>query len=84
LNPKFIILDEIDSWLDITSFKNIANILKDIDNEDNSIIIITHRFELLEYITPDEVIILKEWKILKKWDNELVQIIKNIGFDEID
>jgi Fe-S cluster assembly ATP-binding protein len=60
LKPKFIILDEIDSGLDITSFKHITNILQNINSKTNAIIIITHHFELLEYISPNEVIIMKE------------------------
>lgn len=80
LNPKFIILDEIDSWLDINSFKNIANILKKIDSKQNSIIIITHRFELLEHISSDKIIIMEEWKISKTWDQKLIAKIKKEWF----
>lgn len=57
LKPKFIILDELDSGLDVDSLKivakNIAMYKK--DNPDTSILIITHLSKILEYIKPDYV-----------------------------
>ena len=42
LNPKYIILDEIDSWLDVDAFKVVAELLKSMSTKENSFIIITH------------------------------------------
>lgn len=81
LNPKYIILDEIDSWLDIDAFKVVSNLIWKLDNKDNSIIIITHHFKIIEYINIDKVYILKDGKIDKFWDKELVNEIIENGFE---
>jgi len=79
--PKYIILDEIDSWLDIDAFRKVAELLKSIDNENNSLIIITHYFKILEYINVDEVYILKDWMIVEKWWKELIEKVKKNWYE---
>jgi Fe-S cluster assembly ATP-binding protein len=58
LNPRYIILDEIDSGLDVDAFKVVAEMLKALSTDQNSFIIITHIFTILEYINVDETIVL--------------------------
>jgi len=65
--PKYIILDEIDSWLDLDAFRKVAELLQSISSEENTLIIITHYFKILEYIDTDEVYVLKTWEVIKKW-----------------
>jgi len=60
IKPKFIILDEIDSGLDLTAFKRVAELLSSINSKDNSIIIITHYFNILDYIDIDKAYVLKD------------------------
>lgn len=60
IGPKYIILDEIDSGLDRDAFKKVAELLKSINSENNSLIIITHYFTILEYIDVDEVYVMKD------------------------
>ncbi|EKD66207.1 MAG: hypothetical protein ACD_49C00060G0049 [uncultured bacterium (gcode 4)] len=67
LNPKYIILDEIDSGLDIDAFKIVAGELGKLKNEQNSLIFITHNFGLLEFINVDWVFVLENWKLVDKW-----------------
>ena len=82
LKPKFIILDELDSGLDVDSLKivskNINNYLK--ENKDCSILIITHYPRILEYIKPDYVHILKDGKIKKTGDMKLALEIEKNGY----
>ena len=80
LDPKYIILDEIDSWLDRDAFKIVSNWLTKLNNEKNSIIIITHNFEIIKYINFDTVYILKDGKKEKEWNIELVYEIMKNGF----
>ena len=80
LNPKYIILDEIDSWLDVDAFKVVAEMLKSLSTDENSFIIITHIFTILEYINIDETIVLDHWKIVEQWWWEIAQRIKNNWF----
>lgn len=79
--PKYIILDEIDSWLDLDAFKKVAELLKSINSENNSIIIITHYFMILDYIEVDEVYVLNDGKISKSWDKSLIDEIKVNGYN---
>ena len=79
--PKYIILDEIDSWLDLDAFKIVVNMLKNINTDKNSIIIITHYFKILEYIGVDVVYIIKDWKIIKEWNHDLAVKISQNGFE---
>lgn len=80
LNPKYIILDEIDSWLDVDAFKVVAELLKSVSTDENSFIIITHIFTILDYLNVDETIVLEKWKIVEKWWWEIAQRIKENWF----
>ena len=83
LKPKFIILDEIDSGLDVDSLrivcKNINSYLK--ENKDTSLLIITHYPRILEYIKPDYVHIMNNGKILKTGDFKLALEIEKNGYN---
>ncbi len=84
LKPKFIILDELDSGLDIDSLRvcatNINSYLK--DNPKTSILIITHYPRILSYIKPDYVHIIKDGKIVKTGDASLSSYIEKNGYKE--
>jgi len=80
--PKYIILDEIDSGLDLDAFRTIAEMLRELSSEKNSLIIITHYFKILEYIDVDKVFIMKDWKIVKQGSNELIEEVKEKGFED--
>ncbi len=81
--PKYIILDEIDSWLDLDAFRKVAELLQSISNETNSLVIITHYFKILDYINTDEVYVLKDWEVIKKWWSELAKEISENGFENL-
>lgn len=80
LNPKYIILDEIDSWLDVDAFKVVAEMLKSLSTSENSFIIITHIFTILDYLNADETIVLENWKIVEAGWWEIAQRIKEKWF----
>jgi Fe-S cluster assembly ATP-binding protein len=81
--PKYIILDEIDSGLDLDAFKTIANLLKDLSSENNTLIIITHHFKILDYINIDKIYVMKDWNIVKQGWVELADEISEKGFEEL-
>ncbi len=81
INPKYIILDEIDSGLDLDAFRSVATLLKSINSENNTIIIITHYFKILEYINVDSVYVLKDWLVEREWGSELIWEIMEKGFE---
>lgn len=84
LNPSFIILDELDSGLDIDSLKicseNINNYKK--ENPNTSILIITHYNSILKYIKPDYVHILYNGKLIKTSTYQLALDIEKNGYDK--
>ena len=86
LKPKLIILDELDSGLDVDSLKivcdNINSYIK--DNKDASLLIITHYPRILEYLKPDYVHILKDGNIKKTGGMELALEIEKNGYTGIN
>jgi Fe-S cluster assembly ATP-binding protein len=86
LEPIMIILDEIDSGLDIDSLKIVAKNINDYKkkNKDISILIITHYPRILNDIKPDYVHIMTCGKIVKTGDYNLALEIENKGYQPLD
>ena len=85
LEPKFIILDEIDSGLDVDALKVVATSLKEYQSTHNaSILIITHSTKILEILKPDYVHVLDNKQIIKTGDYSLAEIIQNNGFNNLN
>lgn len=82
LKPNFIILDELDSGLDVDSLRVVCENLKQYikDNPDTSLLIITHYSMILEYLKPDYVHILSDKHIVKTGDYNLVADIEKNGY----
>lgn len=82
LKPSFIILDELDSGLDVDSLRVVCeNILQyKKDNPDTAILIITHYSMILDYLRPDYVHILADKRIIKTGDYHLVAEIEKNGY----
>ena len=84
LNPKLIILDEIDSGLDVDSLKIVAENIKKYkeENKNTSIIIITHHPKILEYLTPDYVHVINNGNIIKTGNYDLALEIEKEGYNK--
>ena len=83
LEPKFGILDETDSGLDIDALKIVADGVNEIHNDDNAFLVITHYQRLLNYIEPDFVHVLMDGKIVKSGGKELALKLEEEGYDWI-
>ncbi len=81
LKPKLIILDEIDSGLDVDALKVISKNINEYKNKDTSIIVITHYNRLLDYVVPDFVHIFSSGTIIKSGDKKLAKEIEMKGYD---
>lgn len=81
LNPKYIFLDEVDSGLDVDAFRDVAQMIKDLNNADNTFIVITHYFSILDYIPVDTVYVLESGKVIKEGDMSIVGEVKEKGFN---
>jgi Fe-S cluster assembly ATP-binding protein len=84
LEPKIMILDEIDSGLDVDALelvaKEAASVLQEGKGE-RSMVVITHYSRILRYIEPQHVHILSGGRIIESGGMELVQRIENKGYD---
>lgn len=81
LKPSLILLDELDSGLDIDSLRTLSNGLLEYKRETKaSILIITHHTNILEYLTPDKVYILNGGRIMMEGGMELANKIEKTGF----
>jgi Fe-S cluster assembly ATP-binding protein len=81
LEPKLIILDELDSGLDIDSLKTLSNALLEYKKESKcTIIIITHHLNILNYLKPDKVHILNNGTFIASGDIKLAKQIEENGF----
>ncbi|HCA42593.1 MAG TPA: Fe-S cluster assembly ATPase SufC [Bacteroidetes bacterium] len=83
LNPKFSILDETDSGLDIDALKIVADGVNKIKNKNNSFLVITHYQRLLNYIVPDFVHVMYDGRIVKSGGKELALHLEENGYDWI-
>jgi len=86
LKPKFIILDELDSGLDIDSLKIVCSNINDYlkENKDTIVLMITHYTRILKSIKPDFVHVMKEGKIIETSDMSLAEKIEKEGYDGIN
>jgi len=82
-NPKYIVLDEIDSGLDVDALKKITTTVAAVAKAKNiGVIIITHYSRLLKYIKVDRVHIMEAGVIKESGDSGLIEKIENSGFDK--
>src|SRR3989344_4617023 len=71
LQPRYCILDETDSGLDINSIKIVGEGVNKMRNPERGILIITHYYRILNFISPDKVSIMKQGKIIQHGSKEL-------------
>ncbi len=85
LKPDMVILDEIDSGLDVDSLKIVGENITDYQKEYNaSLLVITHYKRLLDYIKPDFVHIMVNGQIVKSGDASLVKYIEEHGYGDLE
>jgi Fe-S cluster assembly ATP-binding protein len=82
LAPKFAILDETDSGLDIDALKIVAASVNAARATDRGMLVITHYQRLLEYIKPDRVHVLARGRIAASGGPELALELEREGYDK--
>jgi Fe-S cluster assembly ATP-binding protein len=82
LQPRFAILDETDSGLDIDAMRIVAENVNALRGPDSGFLIITHYQRLLDYIKPDKVHVLAQGRIVKSGGPELALELEREGYDK--
>ncbi|MBP2290492.1 Fe-S cluster assembly ATPase SufC [Azospirillum rugosum] len=82
LQPKFAILDETDSGLDIDALKIVAEGVNALRSPERAMLVITHYQRLLDYIVPDYVHVLAHGKIQRSGGKELALELEKNGYAE--
>ena len=80
--PRFCIMDETDSGLDIDALKMVGDVVNALRGRDRGFLVITHYQRLLDYIKPDRVHVLADGKIVKSGGPELAAELESSGYDQ--
>ena len=82
LEPKFIIMDETDSGLDVDALRIVADGVNALRSPDRGMLVITHYQRLLDYIVPDRVHVLAAGKIVASGDADFAKLLEKEGYDK--
>lgn len=83
LNPKFAILDETDSGLDVDAVRTVSKGIQEYQKkQDGALLIITHSTKILESLYVDYTHVIVKGKIVKTGDGSLVRQINDNGFEQ--
>jgi Fe-S cluster assembly ATP-binding protein len=83
LDPRYCILDETDSGLDIDALKVVSDGVNMLRDANRGFLVITHYQRLLNYIKPDYVHVLADGKIVKSGGPELALELEEKGYDHL-
>jgi len=81
LEPKFIVMDETDSGLDVDALRVVADGVNALRAPDRGMLVITHYQRLLDYIVPDRVHVLSGGKIAASGDADFAKKLEKEGYD---
>ncbi len=85
LQPKLIVLDEVDSGLDVDALKHVAYRVREyLDaHPESSVLVITHYMRILKYLEPEVVSIVADGKVAKEGGKELSEYVEEKGYEGI-
>jgi len=81
LEPKYAVLDETDSGLDIDALKTVAHGVNSLRGPNTGILLITHYQRILNYIVPDHVHVMVQGRIVRSGGKELALELEERGYD---
>ncbi|MBN2367511.1 Fe-S cluster assembly ATPase SufC [Candidatus Woesearchaeota archaeon] len=83
LSPKYAILDETDSGLDVDALRIVASGINSLVGPGLGVVVITHYQRILHHIKPNFVHILRDGKIIKSGNSELAEQIEKKGYESL-
>ncbi|QHO63102.1 Iron-sulfur cluster assembly ATPase protein SufC [Candidatus Chazhemtobacterium aquaticus] len=85
LQPKYAVLDETDSGLDIDALRVVAEGARMVvEKEKVGVLVITHYQRILRYIQPDRVVVLKQGRVVDEGGVEVVEKLEREGYKFYD
>ncbi len=81
LDPKFCVMDETDSGLDIDALRIVSDGVNLMRSPERSFLVITHYQRLLDYIVPDVVHVMYDGRIVHSGDADLARELESKGYD---
>lgn len=84
LEPRLAILDETDSGLDIDALKVVAAGINQIRSPERAQLLITHYQRILDYVTPDQVHVLMDGRIVKSGGPALAKELESRGYEFLE
>jgi len=81
LQPRFLILDETDSGLDIDALRIVAEGVDTLRAPERGMLVITHYQRLLEYLRPDRVHVMAQGRVMESGGPELAEKLESEGYD---
>ncbi len=81
LSPKLVVLDEIDSGLDVDALKTVAKAIENARDGKRMFLIITHYANILKYVKPDFVHVMMDGRIVKSGGAEFAKEIERKGYE---
>lgn len=83
IEPKFVLFDEIDTGVDVDALKTITLFLKRSLPKESVLVFITHSAKLLKYMRPDEVLVIKNGRLVASGGPALAAAIEKNGFSDL-
>lgn len=83
IQPQFALFDEIDTGVDVDALKTISRFLKKHLPKEATLVFITHSTRLLKYVSPDEVLVIKDGRLVKSGTTALAKQIEQSGFESL-
>ena len=84
LKPEFAVLDETDSGLDVDALKIVSEGVNKLSGPDLGVLIITHYTRILNYIRPDEVVVMFDGRIVTSGGPELADALEQDGYEQFE
>jgi Fe-S cluster assembly ATP-binding protein len=83
LDPRIVLLDEIDSGLDIDAVRQVAEAVEVMRSPQVGVLMITHYSRILQYVTPDRVHVMLKGRIVESGGPELADELEDGGYEAI-
>lgn len=83
IQPDFVLLDEIDSGLDVDSLRMVVNQINNWKNKDKALLVVSHHENLFKQIIPNKVYVIMDGKIIKQGGMDVYERITKEGYNWI-